>query len=760
MTTPLDALVTALRAAGAYNAAAEAPPEAIVWCDPGHEFVPLLPALRDRLPGLLTFGAYDPATRTGPALWLRAAAVRAVPDVTWPEDEPPIVYLPGLGREALRGAEDCPQELAPLVWFAVAGTFFGQPKQARDWTLRGFLSAQGSPVGLDIADDKTARGALARAATRLFAEPVESLSGRRWDATALDSLLVEDPAAGMLAWMDGRFTAESDPERFEAFAVLASRQFGFDPRKKKPADAANRLARREKNWAKVWERFAQHTSGYEGVVTLLEGETPANLLDSAETYPAENTRLEAELRKALLALDGRPRADAVTELRKLEKKHGWRRTTVWAKRGNAKLAQALEQLLMVAEAPTLPAHDAGALAEAYAEVGWRADDAVLRALDLVRTGADRQAVVTGLRAVYLPWLDANAEALQALAEAERVPFARPQSGVKPEARSALLFVDGLRFDVGQRVAEALRARGAKVDLTWGWSGFPTITSTCKALASPAADRLEAGNVDELIAAYGGKDARKPTLVKAIEDAGWVTAPTLLGDDACWREVGRLDEDGHHLGARLAEGIADAVAEISETVFELARSGRRVRIVTDHGWLLLPDGLPKADLAASVVEPSKKANRVALLKEGAPSDFIRLPWSWDATVMPATPPGARAFYRATEYAHGGVSPQECVLPVLDVTFEGAEVRPSIAVTWRQLMAKVRVEGGAGLTVDVRVGTDVDGPTALIKGPKILDDAGEASVGIDDAHEGRELCVVVYRSDAPDEVLARRPTKAGE
>jgi hypothetical protein len=56
------------------------------------------------------------------------------------------------------------------VWFAVAGTFFGQPKQARDWTLRGFLAAQGSPVGLDIPDDKTTREALSRAASHLFAE--------------------------------------------------------------------------------------------------------------------------------------------------------------------------------------------------------------------------------------------------------------------------------------------------------------------------------------------------------------------------------------------------------------------------------------------------------------------------------------------------------------------------------------------------------------------------------------------------------------
>src|SRR5271168_5258303 len=132
ISTPLEALAEALIECRKYASGAESPPEVVLWCDPGNEFSPILPALRAQLPNLLTLGGYDCVTKTGPALWLRAAAGRQVPEVTWPEDEPAIVYLPGQSRDVLRGAEDCPAELAPLVWFAVAGTFFGQPKQARD----------------------------------------------------------------------------------------------------------------------------------------------------------------------------------------------------------------------------------------------------------------------------------------------------------------------------------------------------------------------------------------------------------------------------------------------------------------------------------------------------------------------------------------------------------------------------------------------------------------------------------------------------
>jgi hypothetical protein len=78
MTTPLNALAEALRECRKYASGAEAQPEAILWCDPGREFAPILPALRSWLPNLLSFGIYDPATRTGPALWLRAAATRQV----------------------------------------------------------------------------------------------------------------------------------------------------------------------------------------------------------------------------------------------------------------------------------------------------------------------------------------------------------------------------------------------------------------------------------------------------------------------------------------------------------------------------------------------------------------------------------------------------------------------------------------------------------------------------------------------------------
>jgi len=753
MTTPLDALAKALRECRRYAAGAEAPPEAIVWCDPAGEFAPVLPALRARLPNLLGFGPYEPATRTGPAPWLRAAAVRRVAEIGWPEDEPAIVYLPGHAREVLRGAEDCPAELAPLVWFAVAGAFFGQPRQARDWTLRGFLAAQGSPVGLDIPEDKATREALGRAARQLFAEPIEGLKGRRLDAAALDALLVPDLDADMLRWIDGALTPEIDPERFAAFAALAAKQLGFNPRRKSRQDAAARLAQREKRWAKVWDRFEDRDGAFEGVVKLLREETPQSMFEGRDAYPGVNATAEAELRSALLALASAVPEQAAAVLRELEERHGWRRETVWARRGESRLAQALEYLAAVARAAALPSHDARAFANAYLAEGWQADWAAMRALDIARTGADREAVTAALRAVYLPWLDAGATALQVLAADGKAQFATPLKPPAPPKGAALLFVDGLRMDLAQQLGARLRAKGAAATVGWTWSGFPTITATCKALASPAAGLLAVASPEGLLPCFDGKPAQKPVLLKAIEAAGWTTSETLLHDQPLWREIGRFDERGHALGADLATQAHDLLEEVADIALRLARQGHRVRIVTDHGWLLMPGGLPQAPLLAGLTVAGGKGHRVATLKDGAPTTYPRFGWSWDNRVTLATPTGARAFYTGVEYAHGGVSPQECILPVLDITAEAEAAPVVIKPTWRRLRLNVEVQGGAGLMFDVRLGSDTSGESILPRGPRQLDDLGQVGVLIPDEYEGKQVYLVVHPPHAPQDVRAR-------
>lgn len=743
MSTPLDILVDALTSTAAWNPAAEAAPEAVLWCDPGREFASLIPALRARLPHLLTFGDYDHDTRTGPAFWLRVAVARQVPEATWPSGTVPILWLPGVGRETLRGAEDCPTLLQPLVWLSVAGAFFGHVN-GKDWTLRGFLAAERGRVKLDVPDDAATRVALGLAAPRLCSMALTELRGRRWDVPAIHSLLAPDLPADALDWIEGRLTAASDPGRFEAFATQAARELACDPRKLSAQDGVRRLASRQGRWSEVWQRFASTIGeGYPETIRLLWAEKPQDLLTDPAPFPKLNADGENQLRTALMALTELSRTDAKDRVLKLNAQHATRCNTVWARRGEAPLAVALQHLAKLAALPSLPTQDADLLASAYAEFGWQADWAAIEALAAAPREADREAVAAALVAIYAPWADDGALALQELAREGRVPWPMPAA----TKGSTVLFVDGLRFDLAQALVGLLADEGCKASLGWVWSGFPTITATCKPLVSPAAPKLhgEAVSDDLYPLTKDGKAAEKPTLVKVMAEDGWSTSDTLLPEGKLWTECGRFDEEGHALGARLAERVHAGLRDVADRVLHLARAGRDVQIVTDHGWLLLPGGLPQAPLDPGLVTPQGKRCRCARVKPTAPTSYLQLPWTWNPAVYVAVATGIRSFLGGQEYAHGGVSPQECVLPVIKVAALGAKRSASIKkAQWTGLRLRVEVSGGADHRIDLRLGLETSGAT-LLDGVRVLDEAGKTSMLVSDEFEGKAACVVVLADD---------------
>src|SRR5690606_28783142 len=94
-------------------------------------------------------------------------------------------------------------------------------------------------------------------------------------------------------------------------------------------------------------------------------------------------------------------------------------------------------------------------------------------------------------------IEVAAERLQAFVEKDGFP-ARGEAArkpVRPAKGECLLFADGLRFDVGQSLREALEAQGMQVAVATIWQGLPSVTATCKPAVSPIAD-LVAGKEDD------------------------------------------------------------------------------------------------------------------------------------------------------------------------------------------------------------------------------------------------------------------------
>jgi hypothetical protein len=121
-----------------------------------------------------------------------------------------------------------------------------------------------------------------------------------------------------------------------------------------------------------------------------------------------------------------------------------------------------------------------------------------------------------------------------------------------------------------------------------------------------------------------------------------------------------------------------------------------------------------------------------------------------------------FIAGAEYAHGGISLQECLVPVLELHVLGAVGVVSAvtvkSVTWKGLRCTVVVEGASpGQRVDIR--TKAALPSSSLAASARPLEGGKASLAVDDDdHMGAAAVVVVLGPDG--EVLSKQTTTVGE
>ncbi|NTV64388.1 MAG: BREX-1 system phosphatase PglZ type B, partial [Oscillochloris sp.] len=238
--TLLDALAAALERAGAYNRGDQAAPAALLWPDGERQWEPLLPALRARLPQLLTLGAYAPAERRGPAYWVRCAVARALPEIDFPAETVPIVYLPGVSKQELRAVEECPRPLQPIAELQYRGALWTH-RNGKDWTVSSFLQSREGGLAIEVAPDQATREALRRALPRLASEPLERLRREApLRAALLDALLNPDEVGRLLQWLDDPegYEQASEPATWAAFCAVCRRAYGFSPEADGPISTA------------------------------------------------------------------------------------------------------------------------------------------------------------------------------------------------------------------------------------------------------------------------------------------------------------------------------------------------------------------------------------------------------------------------------------------------------------------------------------------------------------------------------------------
>jgi hypothetical protein len=458
----------------------------------------------------------------------------------------------------------------------------------------------------------------------------------------------------------------------------------------------------------------------------------------------------------------------------VEKEHGIRRDWLWSKMGHAPLVQGLQHL---AELATLskqtPAGTTLAqMATSYQESGWKVDQAAMRALAAVSSKGDTDAIGATLRALYVPWLEDSAHRFQDLAKSEGGLY-QLINGAKgatadgaPLAGLCTVFVDGLRYDVAMQLKERLAGLG-KVTTSAMWTSMPSVTASGKAWASPVAQWVSGKKADDDFqpsVAADGKPLSTHNFRKLLTDHGFqVLDKHENGDPSgkAWVECGDLDHYGHAHGLRLARDMEAQLDQIVERLAELNEAGwARFRIITDHGWLLVPGCLPKSELP--MFEAETRWGRCAVLKDSSHGTPLTFGWDWCKDVQIAFAPGISNFIAGEVYSHGGLSLQECLVPVLELVVAGgaaSTVKVDITkVTWTGLRCKVEVAPAAArLRVDIRTKAALANST-LVANVRALEN-GKASLAVDDdANEGTAAFVVVL--DAAGNVVQKKPTTVGE
>ena len=744
------------------------PPAAILWVDPQAQWRTLVPTLVKSIPELLIFGDYDPDTRTGPAIWLRCMVDRMLETPAIPEDQTPILYLPGISRQQLRAGEDCPNELQPLVELMYRGTLWLQ-RGGHDWTATAFMTSSDA-LGLELSGDNPTTEALLRALPEFATEPLARFHGHRLEADDFDQMLTADVVRDLLLWMNDAATTRErfGEDRWAAFTNQCKQQFQFDPDTDDETVAGERLGTGETVWATLWKRFEEAPANYPGIPDLLRRSKPGELIFDASRWPDENQKDEDEVRRVFGELVVLSQAEASAKVLELETKHGARRSWVWSQLGLSPIARVLAPLSELARyaGNAIGGQSPDDIARSYIESGWRADHAAWQAIAMVK-GNDLELVRAVVQRLLESWMDDSARAFQRALHGCPLPEKTHAEIITVPENGCLVFADGLRYDLGEDLRDRLEAHGCRVRMNYRWAATPTVTATAKPAVTPVAKSIIGEKLREDFAPVMSetkKSANAGALRDALKKEGYQVLSNDMDDSPeadqarGWTEDGKIDTRGHQLQSDLPQILDKELESLTERIISLLDSGwQSIRVVTDHGWVYLPLGLPKVELSKHLT--ASKWARCAAIAEGAQVDVPTAPWYWNTAEYFATAPGVACFTASNCYAHGGLSIQECLTP--DIHIEragGATERASIeSVTWKGLRCFIIASDVSDtVTADLRLETPAGQSVAATI--KSLDEDGSTSLVLeDDEHELADLVVVLLGSDG--KVLAKHKTKVG-
>jgi len=763
-----DKVIQALKQAENHNSNIMVKPEAILWPDPENQWLEVIADLQKDLPELLVYGSYVPAQKTGPAIWIKCMLAKMLPEADWSEERTPIIYLPGISKENLRNVENAVFNLQPLIEYQYTGVLFLQ-ENGREWSVLAFVENPINGLGVKINKDNATKIALKKTLSSIFRDP-EVLYGRSLiDAEYLNSQLLPDVIPAILKWMSAGddFLSTMDLGKREAFKNIFHSQYGVDLDYKNIKAVAEKLGSQKGAWHNVWQHYVNAPHKYPGIEERLRLGKPEDLgiglyVLPDESWPQVNEKKEADLSNGLSKAAKADAHKALEKLHDLERQHGVRRGWVWSELGQSPLANALQFLVPLAE-KSLEMYASGtieALKSYYIERGYEVDQLMRKSMVAVKSDKDRKIIKSIIQLFYRPWLENITHKFQKLIATDSTIFTNVSAGIETE--SYVLFVDAFRYELAEEFTSRLHKSNMKVSLEAGWSAIPSLTATAKVHMSPIANQvsLESNLVEFKPQLNNGKDLLTLVfreMLKVNEFQFISNSEDIQSAGRYWQEIGDIDTKGHEEQAGMVKRVEELFDQIQETL-ELAFSKgiKRIKIVTDHGWLLLPGGLPKTHLNAGLFET--RWGRCALIKEGVNTDLLHLAWRWNPSIFIAYAPGISFFKANEEYAHGGISIHECLIPTMiiensDISSIEARIQDFKWVNLKCSIHSSEVPDGYG--VDIRTKYN-DAETSIVLKSKPLK-GNMVTLMVNDDAEAQAATIVLL--DPSGIILDKKLTTVG-
>lgn len=748
-----DKLVHSLKEAAKHNSQIMASPRVILWPDPEKQWESIIEKLQESMPQLLIYGEYEPSKKMGPAIWLKCMVDKTLPEADWSESAIPIIYLPGISRRDLKNVGKAELELQPILEYQYTGTIWLH-ENGKEWTIVGFIQ---SDEGMDtkVAQDNLTKETLIGALPNILNEHKIFYGKDYIDADYLLNNQYPNIGVDILKWMHegDKFLSSLSSDKKKSFITICKNTYGFYPDIKNIKNIAYQLGSRRSSWAQIWEYFSHAPTRYPKVQEYLRLAAPDDFGTGMfevpkDSWPQEIEKAEDNLREELKKLSDIALNDVLNKLENLKEEHTWREGSVWQELGLSPLLNSLHHLTMMAKIcqDPYPGQDLDSLVEYYTTEGYKADKYMCKALAAVNTNADLEVLTQAIQYIYKPWLEKLTEKFQDKFNNENKSF-KPASDDE-----AILFVDALRYDIAVELVHQLKQSGLELNLDNEITAIPTVTPTAKPFNSPLSGLIdENSSINKFQPTVNGKDLTTQVFRSAIEDTGYqyVKSPKKVEKgNKYWLEIGDLDKKGHNEQANMVNDIDECLKEVIDTIKGLQEAGvNKVTIVTDHGWLLLPGGLPKAKITKELTET--RWGRCAHIKEGASVDFPHYPWTWNERTFLAYAPGISFFKANEEYAHGGISLQECVVPRIGVTFsKTSKLAGKIKnVSWNQLICHIEAEEASdNYKVDIRNKADNASTSVVLSKPErrqVQDN--KARVMVDDSVQGQAAHVVLLNHD---------------